>query len=423
MINNPNQPKEYDAVLGGQAPPVSDVVLGGIEGVKRRLASEFIEDREEAISVALQYGEAGLDLVVQALQDESGRVRRCAYRLLQERKEPQVQEALQQYRSWSLIERLSLPLSSGSRLFIAHVTQFANRKVEEFDLQTGITDPVGTAYALRVQKWGYERITDKLEALSQDPQVSKLEALVFGLWISDVFESSQSIEIVNFLVKAKDKLTSLKAVFIGDIRDDECMISTIGQSDISPVLEAYPNLEVLQIRGGRGLAFSPLRHEHLTALIVETSGLSLETLVQIYSLELPALEHLELWLGNPGYGRNSSVEDLIPLLHGDLFPNLVYLGLRNSEYGDEIANEIVNAPILEKIKVLDLSLGTLGNEGAEALLESPAVNRLDILNISGTYVTSEMLLWLWQQDVHVIADNSRECEYDDAGRRYCAVAE
>ena len=37
---NPNQPKEYDAVLGGQnLPPAGSAILGGIEGVKRRLTS------------------------------------------------------------------------------------------------------------------------------------------------------------------------------------------------------------------------------------------------------------------------------------------------------------------------------------------------------------------------------------------------
>lgn len=38
MSENPNQPRVYDVVLGGQAPPpVEGVVLGGLEGVKSRL--------------------------------------------------------------------------------------------------------------------------------------------------------------------------------------------------------------------------------------------------------------------------------------------------------------------------------------------------------------------------------------------------
>lgn len=67
-----NQPREYDAVLGGQnSPPIDAAVLGGISGVKSRLASTILAVRIAALSEALKYGDAGLDLVVTALQDES----------------------------------------------------------------------------------------------------------------------------------------------------------------------------------------------------------------------------------------------------------------------------------------------------------------------------------------------------------------
>ena len=43
MPENPQESREYDAVLGGENPPLPDsAVLGGIEGVKRRLASKVI---------------------------------------------------------------------------------------------------------------------------------------------------------------------------------------------------------------------------------------------------------------------------------------------------------------------------------------------------------------------------------------------
>lgn len=65
MSDNPNQPREYDAVLGGQIlPPVQGVILGGIEGVKYRFSSSNIEARISALGEALNYGEAGLNLVI-----------------------------------------------------------------------------------------------------------------------------------------------------------------------------------------------------------------------------------------------------------------------------------------------------------------------------------------------------------------------
>ncbi len=72
MPDPENQPREYDAVKGSQnSTPIDAAVLGGIKGVKSRLSSTRLEVRIAALSLALKYGEAGLDLVVNALQDES----------------------------------------------------------------------------------------------------------------------------------------------------------------------------------------------------------------------------------------------------------------------------------------------------------------------------------------------------------------
>ena len=95
MADNPNQPKEYDAVLGGQnSPPIDAAVLGGIAGVKQRFANPVLEIRIAALSDALNYGEKGLDLVMQALQDESMLVKSAAYFLIKDRQEPQVKQKL-----------------------------------------------------------------------------------------------------------------------------------------------------------------------------------------------------------------------------------------------------------------------------------------------------------------------------------------
>jgi WD40 repeat protein len=107
MADNPNQPREYDLVKGGQTPaPSGSVILGGLEGVKSRLMSGVEEQRIAALSEALKYGEAGLDLVIGALQDESRLVEGAVYRILQERTEPRVKQILQEYNPWRLVECL-----------------------------------------------------------------------------------------------------------------------------------------------------------------------------------------------------------------------------------------------------------------------------------------------------------------------------
>jgi len=86
MTHNPNQPREFDAVLGSQSPALDGTaVLGGLKGVKRRLASTTVEQRIAALKEALNYGSPGLDLVIQALKDEAMSVRWAAYSLLCER--------------------------------------------------------------------------------------------------------------------------------------------------------------------------------------------------------------------------------------------------------------------------------------------------------------------------------------------------
>ncbi|MDY6900944.1 MAG: HEAT repeat domain-containing protein, partial [Cyanobacteriota bacterium] len=123
-----NQPREFDAVLGGKNPaPSTAAVLGGIEGVKRRLESEDEYVLFKALSDALNYQEAGLDLVIQSLHSDSKTIQRSAYNVLRKRKEPQVKQALRDYQPWYLFE----PLQGYCRQYGGGY--FANRKVLDFN--------------------------------------------------------------------------------------------------------------------------------------------------------------------------------------------------------------------------------------------------------------------------------------------------
>ena len=99
MAENPDRPREYDAVLGGQnVPPPYAAVLGGIEGARKRFASTVVGVRSKAVADAIKYGELGLDLVLSALQDESIQVRYTAYSLLKDRPELKVKQQLDKIR-------------------------------------------------------------------------------------------------------------------------------------------------------------------------------------------------------------------------------------------------------------------------------------------------------------------------------------
>ncbi|MGF1990595.1 MAG: STM4015 family protein [Nostoc sp. ZfuVER08] len=402
MTNNQNQPREFDAVLGGEAPPpIQGAVLGGIEGVRKRLVNADVEIRVAAVQDALNYQAEGLNLVIQSLQDSSRKVRQAAYNLLCYRIEPQVKQVLQEYKYWDLFERIDETLIEG---YIYNTfTEFYYREVESYYPNIGLQNPAEKAYV----------IDEDVNNFLREPKVNKVEALIFrgyyDLW----------------RILPTNILKNIKALFYGPY-DIDYQISWTPIQDISLILKAFPNLKMLLVRGGdeRHIYGEPwekfisLHHEHLKTLIVETGGLGRDKIAQILSLELPALEHLELWLGSEEYGGNSSIDDLMPIFSGELFPKLTYLGLRNSEYSDSIAVTLANSPVINTIKVLDLSLGNLGDDGAEALLNCPAVNQLDILNLYDSCLTEEMVERLKLLDVEVIADTLKSPE-----DRYCSVSE
>ncbi|MEH1796869.1 MULTISPECIES: WD40 repeat domain-containing protein [unclassified Nostoc] len=151
MIENQNQPKEYDAVLGTQnSAPIGSVILGGLEGVKSRLRSVDIEARIAALKEALNYGEAGLDLVIQAWQYESGKFKWGAYSLLRHREEARVKQALQEYNPWLNITCLHtlqqntlitvVTISPDGRTLVS-----AGRDINLWDLHTGELQPISMA--------------------------------------------------------------------------------------------------------------------------------------------------------------------------------------------------------------------------------------------------------------------------------------
>lgn len=110
MEKTPNQPNEFDAVLGNQTQtPSGSAILGGLEGVKHRLASALEQQRIAALFEALNYGQVGLELVIEALVDKSKLVEEAAYRLLEQRPEPKVKQILREHKEhkpWRLFECL-----------------------------------------------------------------------------------------------------------------------------------------------------------------------------------------------------------------------------------------------------------------------------------------------------------------------------
>ncbi len=306
-----------------------------------------------------------------------------------------------------------------------HRQESFGKSVTEWRPGVWLDDPANTAYRLALEydeaeagmTWE-ERFNDFLSL----PGSSSVTSIVIGVWGNTSAPLGDSSSVVDTLIKASGRLPALRALFIGDIVGEEFEISWIEQSDMAPLFVAYPELEHFRVRGGSKLRFGPLNHNRLRSLVVESGGLDVSVVRDITSSSLPELEHLELWLGDDGYGANTEMVDLAPILSGKLFPKLRYLGLRDSLLADAIAAAVSYSPLLERLRVLDLSLGTLCDNGAAALLASPGIKNLEFLDLHHHYCSDEMVAKLETLGIKVDASEQEDPEKYD-GERYVAVAE
>jgi hypothetical protein len=306
-----------------------------------------------------------------------------------------------------------------------HTESWLGFPVKLFDAEqseSGVEDYEKTIYRLALD-WDAEVDFPTLFSRFMSTSLSaKTPAIIIGQFHGDD-ASHPSEEVVQLLVAARDGLPNLRGIFIGDIISEENEISWIQQSDISPLLAAYPQLEHLRLRGSEGLSLGGrLAHANLKSLIIESGGLPPRLLQEVASSQLPALEHLELWLGTPSYGGDATVEDLRPFLQGTLFPKLKYLGLRDSEIADQIAEALKSAPIAGRIEKLDLSLGILSDTGGQALLDNPTLKNLKYLDLHHHYLSSKMMdtLKATFRGVNLEEAEGSKTAQDD---RYVAVGE
>ncbi|WP_063039549.1 STM4015 family protein [Nocardia grenadensis] len=252
---------------------------------------------------------------------------------------------------------------------------------------------------------------------------TQVRALIVGVWSEDC-EAGPDV-VIDALVAARRRLPALRGLFLGDIVPEECELSWITQGPVTELLEAFPELEEFGVRGGENLAFPAVRHVRLRELTVETCGIPVDAVRGIAASDLPALNHLDLWLG-PGY---DDVTDLAPIFAGIRLPNLTYLALRNSEIHDDICAALASAPVVSRLKFLSISLGVLTDDGAAALLAGQPLGHLEFLDLQYNYLSDEMRDRLQQalepEGVNLLLYAEHDEDEDEAGEfsRYVAVGE
>ncbi|MFE6748575.1 STM4015 family protein [Kitasatospora purpeofusca] len=284
-----------------------------------------------------------------------------------------------------------------------------------------LPEPGTVAWRLAVaygSEGGFEALWSAfLEAV--DP--AAVRGLVLGpWWIQDYTPVSEAL---SRIVADADRFPALEGLFIADVSSEDCEISWLEMSDVTPVMKAFPRLTDLVVRGGNGLRLEPFRHERLTHLTFESGGLPGRVVRAVTASELPALESLELWFGVDEYGGDATIDDVAPLLAGTRLPALRHLGLQNSEFQDEIAAAVAHAPVVAQLSTLSLSMGVLSDEGATALLDGQPLTHLKSLDLHHHYLSEAMQERVREALPGVDVDLSDAEEEDEDEWRYVEVSE
>ncbi len=226
-------------------------------------------------------------------------------------------------------------------------------------------------------------------------------------------------QLVDLLVRYGP--APIQHLFLGDILQHEFEISWIKQPDLSRLFGALPQLETLRIRGCYGLAFGAIQHDRLRTLIVESGGLPAQIAIDLGKSELPALEHLELWLGRREYGGTIATEDVEPLLDPARFPRLDHIALRNAEIADQIAPAVLQSPLAPQLTGLDLSLGILTDSVAKAILGIASARSIASIDVSVHYFTPALVERL--RGLGNIVGLEHASDRHEDGLRYTAIGE
>jgi uncharacterized protein (TIGR02996 family) len=181
----------------------------------------------------------------------------------------------------------------------------------------------------------------------------------------------------------------------GNIDMAHHVIGTVGKL----ITKTFPKLRSLELHSGdqswrrKGtFEIAGLALPELTELVIETCSWSKKRMKDLLAASLPKVERLELWFGSADYGANCSVRDLAPLLDSAVFPTLRHLGLRNAEFANALAEALPAAAIAPRLESLDLSMGTMTDDGAAALAAgAKRFKQLKVLSVDENFLSTRVV--------------------------------
>lgn len=270
-------------------------------------------------------------------------------------------------------------------------------------------------------KQGWEKnsisSTEALELALNSPAIEFVQE--FSIDFLPDFDDNMAGILNSFSDK---KLQAMNKVHLGNFKyPEENEISWVSVGNVNKVFELFPNLRNLHLTGS-AIELGVISHPKLKRLKLETGALSADAINSVMKAELPEMEDLEIWFGDEYYGAEGDNSLLTPLYTERLFPKLKKLRLKNSEFPNDIVKSLLNSELLTKIQLLDLSLGTMTDEGAQVLIEHKEnFQHLDHINLRENFISDEICLNL--KDIYEDRVNIEDQDLMEDDDLYVSVGE
>ena len=121
-----------------------------------------------------------------------------------------------------------------------------------------------------------------------------------------------------------------------------------------------------------------------------------------------------LYVGVEDYGFEGDLEIFRSLFSKERFPKLTYLGLVNSEEQDNIVEMFLQSDILPQLETMDISAGTLKDEGAQLLLDNlDKISHLKFIDMSYNYLSKDMKKKLQALPMKIDVSDTQDADEDD----------
>ncbi|HTJ69735.1 MAG TPA: STM4015 family protein [Actinospica sp.] len=325
------------------------------------------------------------------------------------------------------------------------LTTFAGRPVFEFDFIDAEdvahgelpAEPEAWAWRIAIEDGEEHEFAQVFSVFLETVDTTRVKALILGYWLEECDVEVSPTVATGPLIENAARFPALESLFVGDMDSQQCEVSWLYMDDPAPLFAAFPGLREFGLRGTSNLTMAPLTHAKLEELTFQGGGLPPAVARAIGDSTLPALTHLDLYLGERWYSGGSEPEDYARILSGEAFPKLRHLGLRDAANQDAIAAGIAHSPVIAQLESLDLSLGNMSDDGAAALLAGQPLTHLKSLDLHHHYLSEEMMQRVWatlpgvgvnldqqeEPDVWETSNGPDEAEPQREVHRYIAVAE